>query len=784
MICRHLESASTPSIFPDDVFRLEIENNTFPNDVITNVTFPPLQNLRHLAIRRCSVTNITRRAFVRLGALQVLRLSYNFISDLALGSFEGLNYVREISLDGNRLFQLPEGLFRDLDLDFLDLSDNLLAQIPGDSFAGSSVRSLNLNLNMVAFVEASSFYSLGTSLRELTLNYNRCPLRLHSASISGLNLSRLHMTHSQINDTSFLVNSTLLEVDISGNVPSAEVLWSSLRLSKTEILYARILSLSSMPVDSLASLTSAKVLDFSENRLSVVRAETFSATPQLRHLNLAHNSIGRLARDFGRNLRNLESLNLSGNALRFLYDESMLGMARLEILDLSRNRLQFISESMFRLASVITRIEGNPLHCNCQLLWLRSWLRRENATSPAITCASPFTGPLVSTSDDQLHCSPPSIIPLPKMMNVTEGDDLLLSCTAVSDPLASISWSNDQDSILMSVTPSVTQDRSVTTMRAVLGLRRLSLWNGGTYVCYATTVVGNASASLTVNVLRRITASDSITSSVEEQQSLVSTTTEKLRNTMSAGTLPTSRTLLLGADSTMSQKIVIEVKESKETFHSVNSDDTTQAVDSTAPLFETTEFISTNRQNHAISVDHFKPNLSPQRSAVEPFTIHVKISRNTARETHNREPTEGFTNFRSSNRLLSISSTSVTNATTEEDSVTPGETDSITPDETWKSSTDNDLRNDSSGNKEGEAKLSPVSFPGIGIAGSIPVVGIMLGFVGLVILSGIVIFWWSKKRRRCRSYKVRPSPRRSADTLDLRSYGNEVTEVDRFESVC
>lgn len=779
MICRHLESASTPSVFPDDVFRLEIENNTFPNNAVSNVTFPPLQNLQHLAIRRCDVTNITRRAFVGLGALQVLRLSHNFISDLALGSFEGLNYVREIFLDGNCLFQLPERLFRDLDLDFLDLSDNLFVQVPGDSFAGSSVHSLNLNLNLVAFVEESSFYSLGTSLRQLTLNYNRCILRLHSASIRWLNLSRLHMTHSQIDDTSFLVNSTLLEVDLSGNVPSGEVLWSSLRLSKTEILYARNLNLGSMPVDSLAWLTSARVLDLSENRLSVIRAEAFSATPQLHHLNLAYNSIGRLARDFGRYLRNLKSLNLSGNALRFLYDESLLGMARLEILDLSRNLLQFISESLFRLASVITRIEGNPLHCNCQLLWYRNWLQRENVTSTAVTCASPFARPLVSTNDDQLHCSPPSIFPLPKVMNVTEGDDLLLSCTAMSDPLASITWSNEQDSMLMSVTPSVTQDRRVTTMRAVLGLKRVSLGNGGTYVCQATTVVGNASASVTVNVLRRVTASDSITSSVDEQQSLVSTTAEKVRNTMSADTLPTSRTHFLGADSTMSKTSVIEVKEPKETFHSVNSDDTTQAVDSTAPLFETTESISTSRQNHAISVDHFKTNLNPQRSAVEPFTIQVKFSRNTVREAQNREPSEGFTN-----RLLSVSSTSVTNATTEEDSVTQGETDSIIPQETWKSSTENDLRNYSSGNKEDKAKLSPVSFRGIGIAGSIPVVGIMLGFVGLVILSGIVIFWWSKKRRRYRSYKIRPSPRRSADTLDLRSYGNEVTQVDRFESVC
>lgn len=732
MICRHLESASSPSIFPDDAIRVEIENDRYPDDGVNNVTFPPLLDLRHLAIRRCGVTKIARLAFVSLGALQVLRLSDNLISDLALGSFEGLNYVREIVLDGNRLFHLPEGLFRGLDLDLLDLSNNLFAQIPGDSFTDSSVRSLNLNLNSLTFVEESVFDSLRTSLRELTLSYNRSPLRLHPASISRLNLSRLYITHSQINDTSFLINSTLLEVDISGNVPStSSVFWSTLRMLNTEILYAKNLSLDSLPVDSLTSLNSLKVLDLSENRLSIARPEVFWTTTQLRSLNLAYNSIGRLGRDFSSYLRNLESLNLSGNALRHLYDESLTEMTRLKILDLRGNRLQFVSESVFRLASVATRIERNPLHCNCQLLWYRSWLQEENATSTAaaVTCASPFTGPLVSSSDGQLRCSPPVIDPLPEVMNVIEGEDLTLSCSANSDPLASISWTKDQDSILMSVTPSVTQGRSVTRMSAVLRMRRMGQGNAGAYVCNATTTVGDASATVTVKVIRRVATSASVKSFTEHQSVLLTT---------------------------------------KEEFVSAKAEDTTPTNDSTAPVFETTEL----------------PATSPVE---EPFTMHLQFSGSPTKET-----TEILTDLRSSNRLVSPTSSFVVDDLLVQANVSDSSNgtfnnrrfttkdDSTTPNEIWTSSTGNDLRNDSSDDRD-EAKLFPVKFRGIGIAEGIPVVGVLVAFVGCVILCGIGISWWFKKRRRRRQYKVSPSVRRS-DVVDLRSYGNDVTQsIDSVE---
>ena len=71
------------------------------------------------------------------------------LTELPAGVFDGLEYLRELHLQGNKLRTLPEGLFRNLSsLKQLDLQGNKLRTLPEGLFRDlSSLRYLYLQNN-------------------------------------------------------------------------------------------------------------------------------------------------------------------------------------------------------------------------------------------------------------------------------------------------------------------------------------------------------------------------------------------------------------------------------------------------------------------------------------------------------------------------------------------------------------------------------------------------------------------------------------------------------------
>lgn len=117
-------------------------------------------------------------------------------------------------------------------------------------------------------------------------------------------------------------------------------------------------------------------LSLSGNRLTHLDQETFSGLEELKHLDLSHNHLVLIANSTFKKLESLKHLYLNNNRLTSV----PWGLPMLEWFDLSSNLLQTFPEEFKSdlFPAEVFNIAGNPLICDCHLLWLKElYDRRE-----------------------------------------------------------------------------------------------------------------------------------------------------------------------------------------------------------------------------------------------------------------------------------------------------------------------------------------------------------------------------------------------------------------------
>jgi len=89
-------------------------------------------------------------------------------------------------------------------------------------------------------------------------------------------------------------------------------------------------------------------------------------------LDLSNNYIKELDGRSLRRLVRLVELNMDNNTLCRMSENSLQFQRRLQSLSLRNNRLGIISESVFQHPAELVRLDlgGNPLQCDCRMLWL------------------------------------------------------------------------------------------------------------------------------------------------------------------------------------------------------------------------------------------------------------------------------------------------------------------------------------------------------------------------------------------------------------------------------
>uniref|UniRef100_A0A8D2N2X6 Leucine-rich repeat and fibronectin type-III domain-containing protein 5 n=1 Tax=Zonotrichia albicollis TaxID=44394 RepID=A0A8D2N2X6_ZONAL len=211
----------------------------------------------------------------------------------------------------------------------LRLADNFVTNIKRKDFANmTSLVDLTLSRNTISFITPHAFADL-RNLRALHLNSNRLT-KITNDMFSGLsNLHHLILNNNQLT----LISSTAFD-------------------------------------DVLA----LEELDLSYNNLETIPWDAVEKMVSLHTLSLDHNMIDHIPKGTFSHLHKMTRLDVTSNKLQKLPPDPLF--QRAQVLATSG----IISPSTFALS-----FGGNPLHCNCELLWLRRLSREDDLE----TCASP-----------------------------------------------------------------------------------------------------------------------------------------------------------------------------------------------------------------------------------------------------------------------------------------------------------------------------------------------------------------------------------------------------------
>ncbi|MBN3277038.1 LRFN5 protein, partial [Polyodon spathula] len=321
----------------------------------------------------------------------------------------------------------------------LRLADNfLLAVEPEDFLNMSGLVDLTLSRNTIHEIQPFAFGDL-FSLRSLHLDANRLT-RIHEEAFRGL----LNLQH-------LIVNNNQL-TDISGSAFD----------------------------DFLLSLED---LDLSYNNLRQVPWEAIQNMASLHTLNLDHNLIDHIVEGSFAELYKLARLDMTSNRLQTLPPDPFF----------SRSQTGVISPTPYN-AVVSLSFGGNPLHCNCELLWLRRLVREDDME----TCASPpqlVSRYFWSIPEEEFTCEPPLITRHTHKLWILEGQRATLRCRAIGDPEPLIHWVSPKDRIMSNTS------RTVSYRNGTLDILVTSVRDDGAYTCIAINAAGESTAEVELKII-------------------------------------------------------------------------------------------------------------------------------------------------------------------------------------------------------------------------------------------------------------------------------------------
>ncbi|KAF4009952.1 hypothetical protein G4228_000809 [Cervus hanglu yarkandensis] len=279
---------------------------------------------------------------------------------------------------------------------------------------------------------------------------------------------------------------------------------------------------------AFGDLESLRSLHLDGNRLAELGAGSLRGPANLQHLILSGNQLGRIAPGaFDDFLGSLEDLDLSYNNLRQVPWAGIGSMPALHTLNLDHNLIDALPPGAFSQLSQLSRLDltsnrlatlapdplfsrgrhaeaspaplvlsfsGNPLHCNCELLWLRRLARPDDLE----TCASPpgLAGRYFWTvPEGEFSCEPPLIARHTQRLWVLEGQRATLRCRALGDPAPTMHWVGPDDRLVGN------SSRARAFPNGTLEIGVTGSGDAGAYTCIATNPAGEATARVELRVL-------------------------------------------------------------------------------------------------------------------------------------------------------------------------------------------------------------------------------------------------------------------------------------------
>ncbi|XP_033254066.1 leucine-rich repeat neuronal protein 2-like [Drosophila miranda] len=273
-------------------------------------------------------------------SLHQLNLMHNNISRLSGNKFAKLSSLRELYLGWNSISQVEAQTFAGLPhLQVLDLAHNNLHSVPAQLFAPLLVLtsldlSWNRKLNETTQLRSGDLYTdLGINWKLTTLRLDACNLN-ELRLPSGAPLKELSLRRNLFQRVPGQLPQTMLHFDISDNLLEQLLPEDTANLTQVRQLFVEDMSLlQGMAAHALVPLEQLESISFQNSRrLSHFDADAFGPLPKV---------------------PSLRTMSFRGTLLRSFNSSLSPVFAKLTELDLN----------------------GVPLHCDCELVWLKKlWI--------------------------------------------------------------------------------------------------------------------------------------------------------------------------------------------------------------------------------------------------------------------------------------------------------------------------------------------------------------------------------------------------------------------------
>lgn len=358
---------------------LDISHNQI--ETLGTGNFETNDKLISLNISNNGILALEKNTFTGLVALVTLNLEYNKISSINVHTFKDLKKLQELRLSNNKLIDFESGVFKPLvNLKVLLVDNNQLLEIPSENLAYTPVLEyLSMCNNYLQNLSEFTASNL-KKLKRLEIAENVIST-IHPSAFDGL----ISLQYLNMNDN----------------------------------------NLTFVPTPALSKLINLTHLALNGNFFDALSPVSFQSLFHLRHLHLS--GLPRLskidARAFVDNI-NLEKLWMNDNIrVTVIPTRTFHGNPRLTHISIKNNNVFMLHSSHFPLDQLQSlQLSGNPLHCNCSLLWLWELGRDASKQSPSnstestdlyvdfpgIYCASPENLKntlLISVPESTISCS-------------------------------------------------------------------------------------------------------------------------------------------------------------------------------------------------------------------------------------------------------------------------------------------------------------------------------------------------------------------------------------------
>lgn len=265
--------------------------------------------------------------------------------------------------------------------------------------------------------------------------------------------------------------------------------------------------LTSLGEGQLRGLVNLRHLILSNNQLAALAAGALDDCAEtLEDLDLSYNNLEQLPWEALGRLGNVNTLGLDHNLLASVPAGAFSRLHKLARLDMTSNRLTTIPpDPLFSRLPLLARprgspasalvlaFGGNPLHCNCELVWLRRLAREDDLEA----CASPpaLGGRYFwAVGEEEFVCEPPVVTHRSPPLAVPAGRPAALRCRAVGDPEPHVRWVSPQGRLVGN------SSRARAFPNGTLELLVTEPGDGGIFTCIAANAAGEATAAVELTV--------------------------------------------------------------------------------------------------------------------------------------------------------------------------------------------------------------------------------------------------------------------------------------------